>query len=304
MQALQKIGSRLGPSYHAFVRWHIWKTGRVLRRGSNGDIENRPTMNRKQRRATAAASRQGRGDAPPVASPAEQLHRAVVDSSRARAASTLAQGRSPDHVARVVDGGISLGAAYMAQSPTSPSDMACKQGCAFCCHRPVGTSAPSVFRVAAWLREALAPVELEGVLARLVALDAKTHGTTWTVRDRPPYACALLVDGACSVYEVRPFVCRGWSSADADSCRRGLEHDGVEMRYDLFQRTTYGGVEKGIQLALADAGLDAGDLELTAALRVALENPDACNEWLAGKPVFAGCEAKPPPGGRRLPVAR
>jgi hypothetical protein len=49
-------------------------------------------------------------------------------------------------------------------------------------------------------------------------------------------------------------------------------------------------------------GLDATDLEFTAAVRVAMEHPDACERWLAGEPVFAGCEAKPDPR-RRLPLA-
>ena len=44
------------------------------------------------------------------------------------------------------------------------------------------------------------------------------------------------------------------------------------------------------------------DLEFTAAIRVAMENPDACERWLAGDAVFAGCEAKPD-RRRRLPLS-
>jgi hypothetical protein len=72
------------------------------------------------------------------------------------------------------------------------------------------------------------------------------------------------------------------------------------MRFDLFQRTTFSGIERGLQAAVQSTGLDAADLELTAAIRVAMENPDACERWLAGEPVFAGCEARPD-GRRRLP---
>ena len=74
------------------------------------------------------------------------------------------------------------------------------------------------------------------------------------------------------------------------------------MRFDLFQRTTFAAVEKGLQAAVQESGLDAMDLELTAAVRVAMENADACQRWLAGEPVFAGCEAKPD-RRRRLPFA-
>jgi hypothetical protein len=97
-------------------------------------------------------------------------------------------------------------------------------------------------------------------------------------------------------------VCRAWNSADAEACRRALGQDTVEMRFDLYQRTTFAGVEKGLQEALRAGGLDASDVELTAAVRVAMENPDACERWLAGEPVFADCEAKPD-RRRRLPFA-
>jgi hypothetical protein len=74
------------------------------------------------------------------------------------------------------------------------------------------------------------------------------------------------------------------------------------MRFDLFQRTTFAAAEKGLQAAMQANGLDAADLEFTAAIRVAMENQDACERWLAGEPVFAGCEAKPDLR-RRLPFA-
>jgi hypothetical protein len=260
-------------------------------------------MNRRERRASASASRQGRTPASPSTSPAAELHREIVAAERAGAGAVLA-GRTPERVVEAVDGAFALGEAYMARSPTDPSALACKPGCDFCCHRPVGTNAASVLRMVAWLRSRLPPSELDAVLASVAALDDQTHGATWTVRERPPHACAFLVGGSCSVYEVRPFVCRAWNSASAQACERALGQDSVEMRFDLFQRTVFAAVEKGLQLAATDAGLDGGDLELTAAARVALERPDAFEAWLAGEPVFAGCEAKPAPGGRRrLPFA-
>jgi hypothetical protein len=265
-------------------------------------------MNRKARRASASAARQGRptdNRDSASESPAAKLHRAVVDAERSLAGTILAKGRAPGNIHEVVDGAAALGGAYMARNPTDPAALACKAGCDFCCHRPVGTTAPVVFRIAAWLREHLTPAELGTVLARVVSLDQITHGVTWTPKDRPPHACAFLVDGRCCVYEVRPLVCRAWNSVDADDCKRALGQDTAEMRFDLFQRTTFAGVEKGMQLAMEDAGLDGADLELTAAIRVALERPDACEAWLAGERVFAGCEAKPPPGARRrLPFAQ
>jgi Fe-S-cluster containining protein len=263
-------------------------------------------MNRHERRAAASGARRGRQDDNPVASPAAELHQRIVDAGRTMGSEILSNGPSPKQVYDLVDGAVALANTYMARSPTSPEALACGRGCNHCCHRPVGTTAPSVLRIAAALRERQTEAEFGQALARVVALDKETHGMPWTLAERPPFPCAFLVDGACSIYEVRPLVCRGWNSVDADACQRALTEDSVEMRFDLYQRTTFAAAEQGIKAALGAKGLDATDLELTAAVRVAMENPDACERWLAGQPVFAGCEAKRPqaPAHRRsLPLA-
>jgi Fe-S-cluster containining protein len=260
-------------------------------------------MNRRDRRAAASGARRGeRSDENPLAARAAQLHQHVLESERRLGTEILARRRSPQAVFEAVDSAAVLANSFMDRNPTAPASLACKRGCAHCCHRPVGTSAPTVLRIAAALREALSEPEFARVLARVVALDDKTHGAAWTPTERPPFPCAFLVDGACSIYTLRPFVCRAWNSADAEACRRALGQDSVEMRFDLFQRTTFSGIERGLQAALESSGLDATVLELTAAIRVAMENSDACERWLAGEPVFAGCEAKPD-GRRRLPFA-
>jgi Fe-S-cluster containining protein len=233
------------------------------------------------------------------------LHRAVAETSQGTTRGILGSGRSVDAVHTIVERAAALGDATMARSPTDPSLLACKKGCSTCCSRPVGTTAPSVLRIAAWLREHRTPEELAEVRRRIAALDDVTHGKMWTPRDRPPNPCALLVDGACSVYEVRPFACRAWNAVDVEECKRAMGQDWTALRFDLFQRTTFAAVEDGIKLALGEAGLDGGDLELTAALRVALDRPDAGEAWLTGEPVFAGCEAQLPPNQRRsLPLAQ
>jgi hypothetical protein len=48
-----------------------------------------------------------------------------------------------------------------------------------------------------------------------------------------------------------------------------------------------GGTQLGLTQASQESGLAGDDLELTAALRIALEVPDAGARWLAGEAVFA-----------------
>jgi Fe-S-cluster containining protein len=259
-------------------------------------------MNRRERRAAISARHGERPGSTPLTSRAAEHHRQVVEAERKLASETLASDRSPRAIYETVDEAVRFGDSVMRRSPTPPSSLACKHGCAHCCHRPVGTSAPVVLRIAAALREPSSESAFANALARVVSLDEQTHGAAWTLSERPALPCAFLGDGACSIYAFRPFVCRAWNSADEQACLRALGEDSVEMRFDLFQRTTFAGVERGLQAALQSSGLDSSDLEFTAAMRVAMEMPDACERWLAGEPIFAGCEAKPD-RRRRLPIA-
>jgi hypothetical protein len=264
-------------------------------------------MNRRDRRAAAAGARRGpsRVEAPPP-SPATELHNRVAEAERKRAGEILSTAiRSPGALFEAVDDAVALADSVQERNPTRPSALACKRGCNHCCHLPVSTLAPTVLRIAAALR-ALDPADFEEALGRVVALDEQTHGLPWSPSQRLPLPCALLVDGACMAYSVRPFVCRGWNSVDADACRRLLIEGGVDLRYDSYQRATFSGVDEGLRAAIRAQGLDTTELELTAALRVALETQDACERWLAGERVFAGCEARRIPNNpkNRLPMAR
>lgn len=111
--------------------------------------------------------------------------------------------------------------------------IACGRGCAACCEEPVLAYLPEALRVARFLarpenraaREAFSSGYArwrEGLgdaperLADLAERDADRdryealHRQTW----RRAVPCAFLVDGACSVYEARPLVCRNAHAID------------------------------------------------------------------------------------------
>jgi len=261
-------------------------------------------MNRRERRAAAAGARRGNPAGAPVASPAAELLQQVSEAGQRRAHAIVSAGPSPQTVYDAVDDAAAFGETLQERNLTDPSALACKRGCNHCCHVPVGTSAATVLRIAAALRQKLTAAEWESTVARVAALDDRTHGLPWSPSQRPPLPCAFLVEGACSIYPIRPFVCRAWNSVDAEACRQLVHTEAAPLRFDAFRRASFAGVEKGLNGALRARGLDVADLEFTAAIRVALENADACDRWLAGEPVFAGCEAHRVAEPRhRLPVA-
>lgn len=217
---------------------------------------------------------------------AERL-RAVSERARATATQILAHGRSPSYaVAAALDAQRSAEAAVEIMQPDEP--LACGEGCAWCCHLMVTVSPPEVLLIAQVLRESLSDDDLVATYWRVVNLDERTRGMSPLERGATRLPCALLVENRCLVYQYRPLRCRGHASFSAAACERALlvGQDTVDVPTHRLQNLAVGAVDDGLRRALDDSRLAGEPLELTAALRIALEHPDAAERWLAGEPIF------------------
>lgn len=165
--------------------------------------------------------------------------------------------------------------------------IACAKGCAFCCHVAVTASAPEIFLVAAKIRE-MPKEQQEDTLNRVRAADQRTRNMTSRQRGSNKIPCAMLIEGACSVYDARPGACRGFTSTSVEMCRRGFEGEAVQVNTPMVWTSLRGAHKQALWAALAAENLPAEYYELHHALRIALEVPDAENRWLAGEDVFAG----------------
>jgi Fe-S-cluster containining protein len=168
-----------------------------------------------------------------------------------------------------------------------PAPLACREGCAWCCYKPVGTAAPEVLRIVAYLRDTLSPEQGEQLRERVRSAAERRRQLGPARARRAALPCPLLVEGRCSAYPVRPLTCRGYNSSDARRCERSLGPDSaVEVPVYWPQQRLTSFVLDGLRAGLEESRLDAGLLELTAALRIALETPDAQERWLEGVGVF------------------
>ncbi len=171
--------------------------------------------------------------------------------------------------------------------------IACRAGCGWCCHVHVVVSAPEALRVARHLRETRSPAELERVQDRLAWLDERTRGLDRDARADTRLPCALLEDFSCSVHAARPLRCRSWNSLDVERCKVELDHPrSGNLEIENVQWEVTRAVAAGVADGIRGAGLDGARLELTAAIRIALEAPDAEARWLAGEPIFAAAAAR------------
>jgi Fe-S-cluster containining protein len=174
---------------------------------------------------------------------------------------------------------------------------ACRSGCSHCCHQQVGVSAPEVFAIYAHLGGSYAPADLEATVKRVRDADDRTRGMSSGERLSPDLPCPFLIDERCSIYQVRPLACRGTNSLDAEACERNLRDPEARSEFLAGQRSApcfvepiraFHAVAAGMQLALDDLhGLEVSPLELTAAMRIMIDDPDTVpSRWLAGEDPF------------------
>ncbi|MFT3776143.1 MAG: YkgJ family cysteine cluster protein [Minicystis sp.] len=188
-------------------------------------------------------------------------------------------------------------ASLASEPPLTP--VACQKGCAACCVSKVVVVAAEVIRIADHLRRTLDPDALAALVARVRAADEQTRGLTRRERAIAAVPCPLLVDDACSVHEVRPLLCRGWTSLDVSACAQHFA-DPAHAPVPPAHAPSYelaSAVLAGLGRAAIDAGLDGSLLEFVAALRIALERENAAARWRARLPVFSTArDTESPPG--------
>jgi Fe-S-cluster containining protein len=211
-------------------------------------------------------------------------------SQRVKATEVLQAGRTPLTLIEVAEQGTAVAEQAVAKAvridPPAPS--ACQEGCDWCCHLTVGTSVPEVVRIVTYLRQSLSAEELRAIQERVAQADEERRKLPPNRRASARLPCALLVDHRCSAYPVRPLTCRGFNSADASRCEQFVtSRTRIEIPAYQPQQRVMTFVLDGTRAALQAAGLKDDLLELSAALRIALEQPDAVDRWLAGQPAFA-----------------
>jgi Fe-S-cluster containining protein len=176
------------------------------------------------------------------------------------------------------------------RDPATP-EVACKQGCHWCCFQFVGVSAPEAFRIVRFLStEAMATGRTE-IVNRLRELDKATRGKTTKACAKLHLPCAFLADSLCTIYPVRPLACAEFTSFNLQDCKRGYSvgfkpnsiiHEKARMLvYYAIQEGLRGGLRKALPKA------DTTPLELISAVVSVLNSSDPEVSWIAGGKVFA-----------------
>ncbi len=179
---------------------------------------------------------------------------------------------------------------FLAHAPEGA--LACRSGCAHCCHQSVGVTPPEALAIHRHVRATFDPDARERLRTRINALAETARQATKDQRLSPDLPCPFLVEQRCSIYEVRPLSCRGVNSLDAGICEKKLTDP--ETRRAYFDGSLPGhsfleparsaiSVSAGMQLCLSELfGLDMRPLDLALALQLLLESPNQADAWLTG----------------------
>lgn len=156
------------------------------------------------------------------------------------------------------------------------SRIACGPGCAHCCVVSVAVLRPEAVTIVAYLERKLSAGHFLALAQKVDTLAAELRWLDEEERIRQRRPCALL-DGAgnCSVYPVRPLLCRGLTSVDPETCRQAVEllplEEAPPVTVNLFQSFLYNQAFLALAQAMANAGLENGSRELTAAIKALLD---------------------------------
>ncbi len=168
--------------------------------------------------------------------------------------------------------------------------LACHKGCATCCTLRVTATAPEVLMIRRYIRWSADSLKALGIdlAERIAAADEKTRGLDEHQRVALRLRCPYIHNGACLIYQVRPLACRGHASYDVRACVEAAAGRSEEVPYSAPHMTVRSLVQNAMQSALRDAGFAFGLYELNHAVRIALEDGEACcRAWLSGVDVFA-----------------
>ena len=171
--------------------------------------------------------------------------------------------------------------------------VACAAGCAYCCYVPrVLVTLPELARVVERVR-AWPVDQIEALKVRLEAHIQAQSTDVMSPAKRPP--CALLAGGRCSVYDVRPLVCRGQHAYDAQECKTHCETGAGETSQLTVVFAVVRGAASGVVAAFHEMGAGGALLDLSRALLLALENPKVIAQAANGLLSLAAATVEVPP---------
>lgn len=166
--------------------------------------------------------------------------------------------------------------------------IACRAGCSHCCVLNVSALLPEAAAIADWLVNRLTTQERDSLATRL---DHQRRVVRWMddeERIHRGIPCIFLDSrGHCSIYPVRPLVCRAVTSLDSSRCLQALDptETGEEraVPMDLLQKLVMEEAFRALARSTEERGMDKRSIELSAGVWAFLTLPALADDLLANR---------------------
>jgi Fe-S-cluster containining protein len=172
----------------------------------------------------------------------------------------------------------------------------CHAGCSLCCSLRVDVFAHEVFLIARHIREHFTSEDLSALLVRLAEHTSRVSLLTPFEHATTNIQCALLGDGRCSIYSVRPHCCRRHHSKDFAACQYTFDHPADLAAPAAHDRVLYKELTSAMQQnidAFSTLEFDYTIYELGTALDEALNDPSCWQHWLNHEEAFVRASVTP-----------
>ncbi|OHB32515.1 MAG: hypothetical protein A2X84_04425 [Desulfuromonadaceae bacterium GWC2_58_13] len=170
--------------------------------------------------------------------------------------------------------------------------IACRAGCGTCCALNVAVLFPEVLNIVEFVRTRMSPEEQQGIERRVAELFSLVECLGEEDRISLGQSCAFLDEsGSCSIYPVRPLICRAVTSINASHCEEALQAatTGVDrpIFMNMFQKSLMEGTFIAVAEGLTQLGFDDRSGQLTAGVRRLLDMPELAERFLERKNVWS-----------------
>ncbi len=169
--------------------------------------------------------------------------------------------------------------------------VACGTGCSYCCHAQVKVTPLEALVIFAWVAHASTPQQRTLLKRRIANNRHLTEGVDLAhrVMVKALTPCIFLKEGTCTIYPVRPLICRAWTSYNSDRCKKAFESGDhtAEIESSGSSNFVYSLARQAIEKICKAYGLESMPLELPLAMAHCFEHTDLFDKWIQGSTLFA-----------------
>jgi Fe-S-cluster containining protein len=228
--------------------------------------------------------------------PSGQINPGIVQLTRDNVVQIINQGRGLNQVLEIATSAFFLAQhltrSFEAENPL-PHPLACLESCDACCHNLVELTPPEALLIGHHISRHFPQAEKDRVLSQVAKNLALAAGQTKAAlaAGRHALPCPLLRHRTCSVYPIRPLVCRAMHALNREGCEAELLSGSLAgSQYYPHRHEIALSVSAGLLEGCQILGCQAGTLDLARALHDFFNQGDPVVSWLNGEAVFGANE--------------